>query len=65
MIQALNSENFQTRKNAHIILLSIENFSFISQLYYWEEILRQVNFIQKKLQEPGIGLDVCNPQNFL
>ena len=46
------------RGNTQIILLSIENF-FISHLFYWKEILGQINPIQKKLQEPGIGLDVC------
>ena len=28
-------------------------------LFYLKEILRKINVIQKKLQEPGIGLDVC------
>ena len=55
MIQALNSltsssENLQTRGDAQIILLSIENFSFMSHLFYWEEIPGQINLIQKKLQ---------------
>ena len=30
-----------------------------SHLFYWEEILEQINLIQKKLQELGIGLNVC------
>ena len=38
---------------------SIENLSFMSRLFYREEILGQINLIQKKLLEPGIGLDVC------
>ena len=63
VIQALNSltsasGNLQTRGDAHIILLTIENFSFMSHFFYWEEIMGQINLIQKKLQEPGIGLDV-------
>ena len=62
VIQALNSltsasENLQTREDAQIIFLSMENFSFTSHLFYWEEILVQINLIQKKLQEPD--LDVC------
>ena len=66
LIQTLDSltsasENLQPRGNAQIILLSIENFSFMSYLFYWEEILGQINLFQKKLQEPGIGLDVCDP----
>ena len=55
----LASENLQTRGDAQIILLSIENFSFMSHFFYWEEIMGQINLTQKKLQEPGIGLDVC------
>ena len=31
----------------------------MSHLFYWEEILGQINLIQKKLQEPGISLNVC------
>ena len=31
----------------------------MSYLFYWEEILAQINLIQKKLQEPGISFDVC------
>ena len=61
MIQALNlltsaSENLQTRGNAYI-LLSIENF-VKSPLFYWKEFREQINFTRKKLQDPGIGLDV-------
>ena len=63
MIQALDSltsasENLQTRVDAQIILLSVENL-FISHLFYCEEFLRQINLIEKKLQEPDIALDVC------
>ena len=62
--QALNSltstpENLQTRGDLQIILLSIENFSFMSHLFYYEDILGQINLIQKKLQKPVIGLDMC------
>ena len=53
------SGNHQRRGNVQIILLSIENFSFMPHLLNWEEILEQINLTQKKLQEPGIGLDVC------
>ena len=52
------SENLQTRGYVQIILLSIENFSFASHLFFWEKILRQINRIQKKIQEPGFSLDV-------
>ena len=52
------SENLQTREDAQIILLSVQKFSFMSHFFYWEEIMGQINLIQKKLQEPGIGLDV-------
>ena len=30
----------------------------MSHLFYWEEILGQINLIQKNLQEPGICLNV-------
>ena len=53
------SENLQTREFAQIILLSIENFFFMSYLFYWEEIQGQINLIQKEVQELVIGLDVC------
>ena len=41
VIQTLDSltpafENLQTRGDAQIILLSIDNFSFMSHLFYWE-----------------------------
>ena len=32
--------------------------SFMSLLFYWEEILEQINLTQKKLQESGIDLNV-------
>ena len=50
--------NHQMRGDAQIILLPIENFSFMLHLFYREEILIQINLIQKKLQKQGIGLDV-------
>lgn len=58
------SENLQMRGDTQIILLSIENFSFMSHLFNWEEILGQINLIQKKLQETGIPeflarIDLC------
>ena len=64
MIQALDSltlasENLQTSGDTQIILLSTETFSFMSHLFYWEEILGQINLFQKKLQKHGIGFDVC------
>ena len=74
MIQVLNSftsasENLQTRGDAEIILLSIENSSFMSRMFYWEEILGQINLIQKKHQELSIDLGRGNShgcdQNFL
>ena len=63
VIQTLNSltsvsENLQTWKDAQIILVLIENF-FMSHLLYSEEIHGQINHIQKKLQEPSIGLVMC------
>ena len=50
MIQALESitwasENLQAGEDARIILLSIENFSFMSHLFYWDEILGDINLI--------------------
>ena len=54
VIQALDSltspsEDFQTREDSKIILILIENFSLMSHLFYWKEILFQINLIQKKL----------------
>ena len=51
------SENIQKRGDVQIILLSIERFSFMSHLFYWNS--GQINLIQKDLQEPGIGLGGC------
>ena len=72
VIQALDSlistlENLQTREDAQIICFKLKTSS--CHFFYWEEILGQINLIQKKLQEPGVGLDLCNPhgcdRNFL
>ena len=43
---AIASENLQTRRVVQIYLLPIENFSFLSHLFYWPEILVLYSHLQ-------------------
>ena len=66
------SEHLQMRRDAQIILLSIENISFMSYFFDWEEILGQINLIPLRnliTFKNLVLIWMCNPlgcvQNFL
>jgi hypothetical protein len=49
-------ESDETRGAAHNLLPAICDFSFISFLFFWGDILQEVNLAQKYVQTPGITL---------
>jgi hypothetical protein len=51
-------ESDETRGAAHNLLPAICDFSFISFLFFWGDILQEVNSAQKYMQTPGITLDM-------
>ena len=64
MIKALEelmstSENVQTRGEAELVLNSLLRFDIFCHLYFWEEVLKEINTLQKQLLTSGLALDVC------
>jgi len=59
-IEALcdTEESDETRGAAHNLLPAICDFSFICFLFFWADILQEVNLAQKYMQTPGITLDM-------
>ncbi len=51
-------ESDETRGAAHNLLPAICDFSFISFLFFWSDVLQEVNLAQKYMQTPGITLDM-------
>lgn len=52
-------ETVDTRGSACILLMAACDFSFLSYLSSWREILEEVNLTQKYLQTRGISLEKC------
>ena len=52
-------ENIDIRGQARGILDAIRRFSFLSFLYFWNEVLRECHDIYKYLQRKGFPLENC------
>jgi hypothetical protein len=51
-------ESVETRGAAHNLLPAICGFSFISFLFFWGDVLQEVDLAQKYMQTPGITVDM-------
>lgn len=51
-------ESVETRGAAHNLLPAICDFSFISFLFFWGDVLQEVDLAQKYMQTPGITVDM-------
>ena len=65
VVSALNklcdqNENIDTRGQARGILDAIQQFSFVSFLQFWMEVLRESYDTQKYLQRRGLSLENCS-----
>ncbi|XP_070379118.1 zinc finger MYM-type protein 1-like [Dermacentor albipictus] len=52
--------NVETRRGALSLIAAVCDFSFLSFLYFWSEVLQEVNETQKYLQTAGISLQHCS-----
>lgn len=52
-------ETVETRGDAGTILTAIMSYSFISYLYFWNDILQEIDNTQKHLQTKGLAIDSC------
>lgn len=53
------TETLDTRGAAGALVASMMSYSFVSYLYFWSVVLKEVNDTQIYLQTKGIGLDMC------
>lgn len=51
--------NAETRRGALNLVPAVCNFSFLSFLYFWRQVLEEVNHTQNYLQTEGISLENC------
>ena len=51
------SENMETSGDAGSILINILCYNFLSYLFFWSSVLKEVNDSQKYLQTSGLSLD--------
>lgn len=51
--------NVETRRSALSLVAAVCDFSFLCFLYFWSEVLHEVNQTQKYLQTAGISLQQC------
>ena len=61
-VDALNAlcnpdENLDTKSGAQILLPTVCNLSFLCYLYFWADILKEVDQTQQYLQYKGLTLD--------
>ena len=54
------NKSIDTRGQAHGILDAIQQFSFVSFLQFWMEVLRESYDTQKYLQRRGLSLENCS-----
>lgn len=52
-------ENVDTRGGAQILIANICDFSFLCYLYFWNNVLEEVNKVQKYMQISGLSLQKC------
>ena len=52
-------ENIDTRGSSQIFLSAVRDFSFLSYLSFWCEVLEEVDLTQKYLQTVGSSLEKC------
>lgn len=58
-IEALSdpAENLNTRASARTLLPAVCDFTFLCYLYFWCDVLQEVDIAQKYLQTKGLSLD--------
>lgn len=58
-IQALceSRENLETRGAAQILLHNVCDFTFLCYLYFWCDVLQEINITQQYMQIKGLALD--------
>ncbi|XP_053569321.1 LOW QUALITY PROTEIN: zinc finger MYM-type protein 1-like [Bombina bombina] len=50
-------ENLETRGAAQVLLNALSDFTFLCYLYFWSDVLQEVNDAQQYLQTKGLSLD--------
>ena len=50
------SERVDTRSKAKLLLDAVKKYEFFAYLQFWSSILRPLNIVQKKLQQPNINI---------
>lgn len=55
-----DDENLQTKTDAGILSSSLQSFSFLSFLFFWNDVLHEINDTQIYLQTKGLDLYQCD-----
>ena len=54
------TETIDTREDAALIIIAIENFNFVTLLFFWTDILSSMKTLQKILHTKGISFIQAN-----